>query len=88
MISTQVAAHPDTTLGVALACRDASLEASAVLIVVLAADEDLNRFWPVLSQWEAWVKSNEMGLACGHKFNEACMACMRELADAASSLFV
>ena len=85
MISTQVAAHPDTTLGVALACRDASLEASAVLIVVLAADEDLNRFWPVLSQWEAWVKSNEMGLACGHKFYEACM---RELADAASSLFV
>ena len=61
LISTQVAAHPDTTLGVALACRDACLEASAVLIVVLAADEDLNRFWPVLSQWEAWVKSEEMG---------------------------
>ena len=61
MISTQVAAHPDTTLGVALACRDACLEASAVLIVVLAADEDLNRFWPLLSQLEAWVKSNEMG---------------------------
>ena len=56
-----------------------------MLIVALAADEDLNRFWPVLSQWEAWVKSNEMGLACGHKFYEACM---RELADAASSLFV
>ena len=51
LISTQVAAHPDATLTrVALACRDASPEASAVLIVALAADEDLNRFWPVLSQ--------------------------------------
>ena len=88
MISTQIIVQPETTLGLAIACRDASPEAAAVLIVALAADEDLNRFWPVLSQWEAWVKSNEMGLACGHKFNEACMACMRELADAASSLFV
>ena len=84
MISTQVAAHPDATLKVALACLDASPEAAAVLVVALAADEDLIRFWPSLSQWEAWVKSNEMGLACGHKFYEACM---RELADAASSLF-
>ena len=61
LISTQVAAHPDATLKVALACLDASPEAAAKLIVALAADEDLNRFWPVLSQWEAWVKSNEMG---------------------------
>ena len=55
-LAAQVVAHPDTTLGVALACRDACLEASAVLIVVLAADEDLNRFWPVLSQLEAWAE--------------------------------
>ncbi len=61
MISTQVAAHPDATLKVALACLDASPEAAAVLIVALAADEDLIRFWPSLSQWEAWVKSEEMG---------------------------
>ena len=64
MISTQIIVQPEATLEVALACRDASLEASAVLIVALAADEDLpqweaDRFWPVLSQWEAWVKSNE-----------------------------
>ena len=56
MISTQVIAQPDTTLGVALACRDASPEAAAKLIVALAADEDLNRFWPVLSQLEAWAE--------------------------------
>ncbi len=61
MISTQVAAHPDATLKVSLACLDASPEAAAVLIVALAADEDLIRFWPSLSQWEAWVKSEEMG---------------------------
>ena len=61
LISTQVIAQPDTTLGVALACRNASPEAAAVMIVALAADEDINRFWPVLSQWEAWVKSEEMG---------------------------
>ena len=60
-LAAQVAAHPDTTLGVALACLDASPEAAAKLIVALAADEDLNRFWPFLSQWEAWVKSKEMG---------------------------
>ncbi|CAH0370402.1 unnamed protein product [Pelagomonas calceolata] len=53
--------QPETTLGVAVACRDASPEAAAVMIVALAADEDINRFWPVLSQWEAWVKSEEMG---------------------------
>ena len=61
LISTQVAAHPDATLKVSLACLDASPEAAAVLIVALAADEDLIRFWPSLSQWEAWVKSEEMG---------------------------
>ena len=61
LISTQVIAQPDTTLGVARACRDASPEAAAVMIVALAAGEDINRFWPVLSQWEAWVKSQEMG---------------------------
>ena len=60
-LAAQVAAHPDTTLGVALACLDASPEAAAKLIVALAADEDLNRFWPILSQWETWVKSEEMG---------------------------
>ena len=60
-LAAQVVAHPDTTLGVALSCLDASPEAAAKLIVALAADEDLNRFWPVLSQWEAWVKSKEMG---------------------------
>ena len=61
MISTQIIVQPETTLGVALACLDASPEAAAVLIVALAADEDLYRFWPILSQWEAWVKSEEMG---------------------------
>ena len=60
-LAAQVAAHPDTTLGVARACLDASPEAAAKLIVALAADEDLIRFWPSLSQWEAWVKSEEMG---------------------------
>ena len=59
MISTQMIVQPDTTLGVAIACRDASPEAAAVMIVALAAGEDINTFWPVLSQWEAWVKSNE-----------------------------
>ena len=81
MISTQVAAHPDTTLGVAVACLHASLEASAVLIVALAADEDLNRSWPVLSQWEAWVKSNENQIQDG-KFHA-----VRQLADAAWGLW-
>ena len=81
MISTQVIAQPDTTLGVARACRDASPEAAAVMIVALAAEEDINTFWPVLSQWEAWVKSIENQIRDG-KFHA-----MRQLADAAWGLW-
>jgi thioesterase domain-containing protein len=81
LISTQVIAQPDTTLGVARACRDASPEAAAVMIVALAAEEDINTFWPVLSQWEAWVKSIENQIRDG-KFHA-----MRQLADAAWGLW-
>ena len=52
-----------------------------MLIVALAADEDLNRFWPVLSQWGAWVKSIENQIRDG-KFHA-----MRQLADAAWGLW-
>ena len=78
--STQVAAQPDTTLGVALACLDASWR-PLLLIVALAADEDLNRFWPVLSQWGAWVKSIENQIRDGKFY------AMRQLADAAWGLW-